>query len=62
MNNFIFLDDLFKVLKLNPTPKWRQLFDKYLSDLPSYYVGVNIMCACKYCVYTISKVTSCFKE
>ncbi|CAB3996114.1 Hypothetical predicted protein, partial [Paramuricea clavata] len=33
------LDDLFKVLKLNPTPKWRQLFDKYLSDLPSYYVG-----------------------
>lgn len=37
----MFLDDLFKVLKLNPTPKWRQLFDKYLSDLPSYYVGVN---------------------
>ncbi|XP_046852731.1 integrator complex subunit 6-like [Xenia sp. Carnegie-2017] len=32
------LDELFKVLKLSPTPKWRQLFDKYLSDLPSYYI------------------------
>ena len=39
----MFVDELFKVLKLNPTPKWRQLFDKYLSDLPSYYIVVSYM-------------------
>ncbi|XP_008577426.1 PREDICTED: protein DDX26B isoform X2 [Galeopterus variegatus] len=32
------LDDLFKVHKLKPNPKWRQAFDSYLKTLPPYYL------------------------
>ncbi|ESO86410.1 hypothetical protein LOTGIDRAFT_179396 [Lottia gigantea] len=33
------LDDLFKIHKLKPTPKWRQQFDNYLKTMPGYYAG-----------------------
>lgn len=33
------LDELFKVHKGKPTPKWRQQFDNYLKTMPSYYAG-----------------------
>lgn len=31
------LDELFKVHKCKPTPKWRQQFDTYLKTMPVYY-------------------------
>ena len=31
------LDDLFKVHRLKPSPMWRQAFENYLRDVPSYY-------------------------
>ncbi|XP_033097215.1 integrator complex subunit 6-like [Anneissia japonica] len=33
------LDDLIKVHKMKPTPKWRMSFDAYLREVPSYYLG-----------------------
>ncbi|XP_033637328.1 integrator complex subunit 6-like isoform X1 [Asterias rubens] len=33
------LDDLFKVHRLKPSPMWRQAFENYLRDVPSYYAG-----------------------
>ncbi|XP_041359584.1 integrator complex subunit 6-like [Gigantopelta aegis] len=33
------LEELFKVHKLKPTPKWRQQFDNYLKTMPGYYAG-----------------------
>lgn len=33
------LDELFKVHKGKPTPKWRQQFENYLKTMPSYYAG-----------------------
>ncbi|XP_072180479.1 integrator complex subunit 6-like [Diadema setosum] len=33
------LDDLCKVHKLKPSPKWKQAFDNYLDDVPRYYAG-----------------------
>ncbi|KAK2155545.1 hypothetical protein LSH36_237g04058 [Paralvinella palmiformis] len=32
-------DELFKVHKLKPTPKWRQHFDIYLKTMPVYYAA-----------------------
>ena len=34
-------DELFKVHKLKPTPKWRQQFDNYLKTMPVYYAAVS---------------------
>ena len=36
-----FTDELFKVHKGKPTPKWRQQFENYLKTMPSYYAGVS---------------------
>lgn len=33
------LDELFKVHKGKPSPKWRQQFDNYLKTMPCYYAG-----------------------
>uniref|UniRef100_A0A7N4PS98 Integrator complex subunit 6-like beta-barrel domain-containing protein n=1 Tax=Sarcophilus harrisii TaxID=9305 RepID=A0A7N4PS98_SARHA len=33
------LDELFKVHKLNPSPKWQQDFDEYLKYMPSYFLS-----------------------
>ncbi|XP_046568892.1 integrator complex subunit 6-like [Haliotis rubra] len=33
------LEELFKVHKLKPTPKWRQQFENYLKTMPGYYAG-----------------------
>ncbi|XP_038050601.1 integrator complex subunit 6-like isoform X2 [Patiria miniata] len=33
------LDDLFKVHRLKPTLVWRQAFETYLREVPSYYAG-----------------------
>ncbi|XP_022093387.1 integrator complex subunit 6-like isoform X2 [Acanthaster planci] len=33
------LDDLFKVHRLKPTLGWRQAFEAYLREVPSYYAG-----------------------
>lgn len=30
-------DEVVNVHKMNPTPKWRQEFEKYLLSIPSYY-------------------------
>ncbi|XP_062332736.1 integrator complex subunit 6 [Osmerus eperlanus] len=32
------LDDLFKVHKLKPNPKWRQAFEMYLKTMPPYFL------------------------
>uniref|UniRef100_A0A4X2K428 VWFA domain-containing protein n=1 Tax=Vombatus ursinus TaxID=29139 RepID=A0A4X2K428_VOMUR len=32
------LDELFKVHKLNPSPKWRQEFDEYIKSMPAYFL------------------------
>ncbi|XP_074058337.1 integrator complex subunit 6-like isoform X2 [Macrotis lagotis] len=36
---FPLLDELFKVHKLNPSPKWRQEFDEYLKSIPAYFLS-----------------------
>lgn len=45
MNDFslfsLFLDELIKVHKVKPSPKWKQAFDAYLSTVPSYYAAVS---------------------
>lgn len=33
------LDELFKIHKCKPTPKWRQMFDDYLKTIPTYYAA-----------------------
>ncbi|XP_074133450.1 integrator complex subunit 6-like [Sminthopsis crassicaudata] len=33
------LDELFRVHKLNPSPKWLQEFDEYLKFMPSYFLS-----------------------
>ncbi|XP_043830240.1 integrator complex subunit 6-like [Dromiciops gliroides] len=33
------LDELFKVHKLNPSPKWRQEFDEYIKSMPAYFLS-----------------------
>ncbi|XP_020825541.1 integrator complex subunit 6-like [Phascolarctos cinereus] len=32
------LDELFKVHKLNPSPKWQQEFDEYIKSMPAYFL------------------------
>ncbi|MCI4378016.1 hypothetical protein PGIGA_G00210150 [Pangasianodon gigas] len=32
------LDDLIRVHKFKPTPKWRQAFESYLKTMPPYYI------------------------
>ncbi|XP_072483199.1 integrator complex subunit 6-like isoform X2 [Notamacropus eugenii] len=32
------LDELFKVHKLDPSPKWQQEFDEYIKSTPSYFL------------------------
>ncbi|GAA6068352.1 integrator complex subunit 6, partial [Tachysurus ichikawai] len=32
------LDDLIRVHKFKPTPKWRQAFESYLKSMPLYYI------------------------
>ncbi|TSQ01588.1 Integrator complex subunit 6 [Bagarius yarrelli] len=32
------LDDLIRVHKFKPTPKWRQAFESYLKTMPAYYI------------------------
>ncbi|XP_075707892.1 integrator complex subunit 6 isoform X3 [Rhinoderma darwinii] len=33
------LDDLFKIHKIKPSMKWRQLFENYVKTMPPYYIG-----------------------
>ena len=40
--NISVVDELFKVLKMKPSLKWRQSFEHYLSTMPSYYAVVRI--------------------
>ena len=35
-------DELVKVHKMKPTPKWKDKFESYLSTMPNYYAGVSI--------------------
>jgi hypothetical protein len=35
---WILLEELVNSLKMNPTPKWKQEFEKYLSTIPLYYI------------------------
>lgn len=36
---FPVIDELVKVLKMKPTPKWKEKFESYLSTMPNYYAG-----------------------
>lgn len=36
---FPVIEDLVKVHKMKPTPKWKEKFDSYLSTMPNYYAG-----------------------
>ena len=45
-------DELVKVLKMKPTPKWKEKFENYLSTMPNYYAGVSDRNNCYFKLYS----------
>ena len=45
-------DELVKVLKMKPTPKWKEKFENYLSTMPNYYAGVSDRNNCCFKLYS----------